>query len=288
MMIAQSISPGIDAILISLGGLMTALVLKLRLNRDGNPIRVRAVIGLVALAAATCLTKPVMVLFPALFWMIPTRRLPGRHPRIGKAIMIALPVLAGATWSLAMSAWIGPIGASDAHNASAQLDHIVHHPLTLITAFVRTWYTDMGGIVVRSFAGIFGYLDTSLPLWLDVVVYLAIGAYLWTYRRPVVNLARGERIFLAVAAFAFFYLNSLALYLVWTVPGTRYMDGLQGRYLLPALFLLLPVAPAAARLSRRGAAIVFRGLPVALLAISLLYIVERYYVSPLGELAQVL
>jgi uncharacterized membrane protein len=157
--------------------------------------------------------------------------------------------------------------------------------VTFVTVFVRTWFSDMNHYTLRGAAGMFGYLEVALPLWLDIIIFIAGAAYLWCYRRRVPDLARGERIFLAVWALFFIYVTYMALYIGWTAPGKSFIDGVQGRYLLPALLLALPAAPNIAKVSRRSAAVIFKGVPVALLVLSMVYIVERYYYTYLGEFA---
>jgi uncharacterized membrane protein len=169
-----------------------------------------------------------------------------------------------------------------------QIGYLMDHPLAAIAVFVRTWYTDLSATAIRSMAGIFGWMDTGLPTLWVIVVFMAMAGYLLCYHHRPPILDRSVRVFLGIWALVYLYGTFMALYVGWTPPGARFIEGVQGRYLLPMLFLLLPVAPAVARLRHRAYAVLTRAVPVVLLVVSMVYILERFYLSPLNELSQVL
>ncbi|MDR1386037.1 MAG: DUF2142 domain-containing protein [Propionibacteriaceae bacterium] len=285
MMVAQSVSPGADAMTLSLAGLLMALVLRLRLTKDGPKLSAWALIGLGALGTASALTKPVMALFPVLFWMIPDGRLrPGRSIVI-KMSLIVTPILLSAAWLLISQATVGAQATSHGHDMGGQIDYLLAHPLAAILVFVRTWYTDFSVTTLRSMAGTFGWMDTDLPVSWVIVVFIAMTSYLVCYRRRPPMLEKWPRAFLAAWALVLLYGTSMALYIGWTPPGHPLIEGVQGRYLLPMLFLLLPVSPDLARLRRRGYAMLTKTTPILLLVVSMVYIIGRYYISPLDKIS---
>jgi uncharacterized membrane protein len=96
--------------------------------------------------------------------------------------------------------------------------------------------------------GNFGWLDTPLPfplviLWGCLLLAAAVSA-----SDPALALAAWQRWWAAAVLAASLLAISLALYLVWTPLGADFVQGMQGRYLLP----LAPVA--ALLLYRRRAA----------------------------------
>jgi uncharacterized membrane protein len=288
MMVSQSIAPGADAMTFSLGALVVAATLRLRLEPTKTALRIWGVVGLTALGVAAALTKPaVMTLFPAVFALIPAGSIRVRFPRLTRATMIAIPVLMSLVWLAVTEVYLGQDGVSDAHDGRGQLQHLFAHPVTFVTVFVRTWFGGYTNDAIRGVAGLFGYLEVGFPLWLDVVVFIAMAAYLWCYRRRAPELSRGPQIFLAVGVVAFIYATFMALYIGWTPPGQAFIEGVQGRYLLPALFLALPIAPNIAKITRRAEVVLVKVVPVALLAVSLLYIVTRFYDTYLAEFASI-
>jgi uncharacterized membrane protein len=301
MMVSQSIAPGADAMTFSLGALIVAATLRLRLDPTGAALEATAAPGagrrtltawgvadLTALGAAATLTKPaVMTLFPVVFALIPTSAIRVRFPRLAKVAMIAVPVVISVAWLAVTEVYLGNDGVSEAHDGRSQLQHLFAHPVTFVTVFVRTWFGGFTNDGIRGIAGLFGYLEVGLPLWLDVVVFIALAGYLWCYRRRAPELPGRVRVFFAVWVVAFVYATYMALYIGWTPPGQAFIEGVQGRYLLPALFLALPVAPNIAKITRRAETILVKAVPVALLTISLLYIVTRYYHTYLAEFSSI-
>jgi uncharacterized membrane protein len=286
MMVAGSVTPGADPMTLSVAGLLAAAVFRLRLTPAGPRLGPWAVLGLGALGAACALTKPVMALFPVLFWMIPRTRLSRRWAWAERVGLIGGPIAIGAIWLVFSSTLVGGQSAANGQDMSGQVAFLMSHPLAAVLVFIRTWYTDFSVQALRSMAGIFGWMDTGLPTSWVICVFIAICGYLVCYHRRSPQLDARSRVFLAAWTALFVYGTFMALYVGWTPVGMRHIEGVQGRYLLPALFLALPIVPNLARLRDRAYRGLTRVVPVVLLAVSLLYIVERYYISPLNELAQ--
>jgi uncharacterized membrane protein len=282
---AQSISPGADAMTMSLAALATAIVLRVRLHRDGPRLNAWQLAGLGALGCAVGLTKPVMLIFPLLCWLIPARRLRPGWSVGTKVLLTAVPVVVGAVWVLAGQGLAAGQGAGTGNDTAGQASYLLHHPWAAMTVIVRTFFTGASDLSVRSLAGMFGWLDVGFPLWLMVGVYVALAGYLWCYHRPVRGLDRTLRVVSGVAAVALAYGTYMALYVAWSRVGARSVDGVQGRYLIPALYLALPVFPNLAKLRARPYAVLVKAVPVVLLGVAVIYLAERYYISPLNELA---
>jgi uncharacterized membrane protein len=103
--------------------------------------------------------------------------------------------------------------------------------------------TDANGMIVSLF-GNFAWLTTPLPylviiLEILVLVFAAGGTFAGELKTSL-NLKPLKRI-TASAAILCMLAMSLALYAYWTPVGARVIDGLQGRYLLPVLIVLIPV-----------------------------------------------
>jgi hypothetical protein len=193
----------------------------------------------------------------------------GRHGigrRIGGAALVAVP---GLLWSVAVAALVsvpllpgppyhpGPLWPGDPGRlfrsavAGAQITVLLHHPLQVALLPITA-----GGQALRplwlQFVGVLGQLSIPLPhllyrLWSAAIVS-GIAA-LMTGPRDA-----GTRWFTAPAV-ALGVLGSMelifvALYLTWTPVGMDRVDGIQGRYFIPLLPVLLFVVPGVEALRR--------------------------------------
>jgi uncharacterized membrane protein len=186
--------------------------------------------------------------------------------RLAGAASVAVP---GLLWSVAVAALVsvpllpgppyhpGPLWPGDPQRlfrsaiASAQIMVILHHPLHVALLPVTS-----GGPALRflwlQFIGFLGQLSIRLPkalytLW-SAAILSGIAALLASPRAP------GQRWFTAplaaLAVLGSIELIFLALYLTWTPVGMDRVDGIQGRYFIPLLPILLFVVPGT-RLPRR-------------------------------------
>ncbi len=175
------------------------------------------------------------------------------------AALVAVP---GLLWSVAVAALVsvpllpgqpyhpGPLWPGDPQRlfrsavASAQVMVVLHHPLWSaflpLTADARALPA-----LWLQFMGVLGALSIRLPrllytLWTAAIVS-AITATVTEPRAP------GERWFTvpvaAVAILGCVELIFVALYLTWTPVGMDRVDGIQGRYFIPLLPVLLFALP---------------------------------------------
>ena len=187
------------------------------------------------------------------------------RPVAGAAI-VALP---GLMWSVAVAALVsvpllpgepyhpGPLWPGDPTRlfrsaiAPAQIQVILHHPLQVALLPVTANGRALPSLWLQ-FMGILGQLSIRLPrllytLW-SLAILSGIAALAANPRAP------GRRWFIAPAA-VLGILGSIelifaALYLTWTPVGMDRVDGVQGRYFIPLLPILLFVLPGGGVLRR--------------------------------------
>jgi uncharacterized membrane protein len=189
-----------------------------------------------------------------------------RARRAGGALGVALP---GLLWSAAVAAWVsvpllpgqpyhpGPLWPGDPRPlfrsaiAGAQIIVILHHPFA-----VALFPTTAGGralhVLWLQFIGVLGPLSIRLPRALYAVWPAAIISGIAAVAAE--PRAQAARWFTAPAA-ALGILGSIelifvALYLTWTPVGMDRVDGIQGRYFIPLLPVLLFVVPGIGGLGR--------------------------------------
>ncbi|MBR3334986.1 MAG: DUF2142 domain-containing protein [Clostridia bacterium] len=183
---------------------------------------------------------------PVLLLSLMTGEAKGRRQRRrNNLVMAGVFLSAAAIWylfSVQSRTWQGGLTAG----AMNRLGQVAANPLILIGAQVRTVIARTPGWI-RQLFGVFGRLDVFSPWILTAltgVSFLAvavmdsgIGAVLTKKR------ARRFRILMICAFILCWTLLSAALLVWWTPEDDPLIEGLQGRYFLPAMFGMLLCLP---------------------------------------------
>jgi hypothetical protein len=174
----------------------------------------------------------VMVALPAMLWSVAV------------AVLVSVPLLPGLAYHP------GPLWPGDPARlfrsavASAQIAVLLHHPLRIALLPITTEGRALPSLWLQ-FMGVLGHLSIRLPhllytLWtaaiLSAVARLATEA-------PARPLGWITPVAALVAILGSAELIFLSLYVTWTPVGMERIDGIQGRYFIPLLPMLLFVLP---------------------------------------------
>lgn len=169
-----------------------------------------------------------------------------------------------------------------------QKAYVLHHPVHFVNTLFQTYFTNnANGFAIGTF-GNFGWLTAPLPIFFIIISALSL---YWSTKlvdldeirrmklmssihKKIFNLALVSLFLLVVG------LISVALYLYWTPYKTSVIWGIQGRYFIPVLpLLLLPF------LKRNGMdqkslrrMVTLSSIVVLIVGISIAF--GRFYVSP--------
>lgn len=212
--------------------------------------------GAATLLGAVALTKSPYLPLVALL-LLPLDRPIGAaeaRRRIATCLLAALPSLLWLAWAHDVSAlplelasydagplWPGPRPAVfEASDPAAQLRVVLVHPLGVAAAGLRTLWRDRM-LLPEQMIGQLGWLNLRLPGWLYPAWMLAAAAAVLADARdgrPTGTDQGWRNAGLAVAvALLGLILVMLSEYLTWSPVGHDWIEGVQGRHLLP----LLPV-----------------------------------------------
>lgn len=152
-----------------------------------------------------------------------------------------MTTLLALSWQFLLGNWaVSPIpGVS----GSGQVKYILAHPLGFIRAIFNTFFTSNSNPLYISFIGVLGLLDISLPFWITVgwfiVLIKSIGVIIKNTKKSLMDIRR--KILFILTPILLLGALTLGLYITWTPVGSKFVNGHQGRYLLPLFALLIPL-----------------------------------------------
>jgi uncharacterized membrane protein len=221
------------------------------------------VVSLTFIGVSSATTKPIIVVLVAttlilvvLLWWLPHRISTGKwlYPNntlspSAAAILVGLTffcIYSGLTQSSVLTGSSPMPGA----NGARQLQFIKDHPWDALIAL----YSSAGKqLQLDNMISHLGWGETTVPnryfclqlIPQAVLLDMLRGVYLWWSQRPRTSLWTPLvcGIVLLIGVAGFYGLNALSMYLAWTPVGANAVDGLQGRYFIPAYVLIFACGP---------------------------------------------
>lgn len=194
------------------------------------------------LSVLLALSKSAYILIPLLVLVIPRANM----SNLKKAVVITSTLLAGLTWAQ-LTGHLNEAAVRLRYplvmaSPTAQMKDLIAHPLHGVFVEVNTILTSNSNGFVMSLPGFLGWADTPIPAWVTIWFYVLLVLALLYHDGPLkLALGRTLRLWSAIIFVGTSALVVLALYLTFTPTGSSYAQGLQGRYFLPALVLLIPL-----------------------------------------------
>lgn len=234
-----------DAATIGLAFLLTALLLS-AICGEGK-IRMRTLVGI---AVVGCLLAPCKVIYTAillLVFFIPRKRFTSRRACIlfkGGALLLAFAMIVAfrmsSVGSLAQSSDGGDYRGAE-RGTFYSLSDILAHPRNSFLIIMNTLFANGGFYLSSAVGGNPGTLQPNLALpafaWLGILIILLLSAVRSTDDAGV--LSGGCRIVSICAALLACAGAILSMWLGWTFNTEPVIQGVQGRYFLPVVPLLL-------------------------------------------------
>lgn len=284
MMLAQAASSSIDVISIGSIALFVALLVRYIVNKQ--VLGRNQYLILFGLASIMVLCKPTAIVVLPLVLLLRRPNFKNiTHNRVFKLTMLGIPSMLLLAWVyITKDASQSPGQIANHQNTVEQIKYLLHEPWRWPVILFSTLFFTHIDYVWTSLIGKFGWLDAPVSELIVVIgfIYLA-GVLLLEYKtkatKRLPNLSRNWMI-VAAAAYALVVFGSL--YLLYTPVGYTLVVGVQGRYLLPALFILALACPAFAAVSKQRYTrmVIFGSLFLGI--VSLLTIYFRYYIIYYG------
>lgn len=275
MAVSSRASLSADAATTALAFLFLALVARWAWGEGMDRRERRLVAGA---AVALCLTKLPYVVLLAAVALVPRERLEMGRRRVGWAVAAAAVALAivFAVWA----AWrVDPATrpGTDTDRNRATLDLVVD-PGRVARAVAADFAVHADRYAVQAIGIQLGWLDVQLPA-APVVAYGLGFLALVLLGEPGARIARWQRLLLAAVGAVLAVGISVSQYAIWTPSAAAAVEGVQGRYFLPAapLVVWLLLRHRRRPLPQRPVAAAVLAGHVAITALTCWYVVQRYY-----------
>ena len=119
------------------------------------------------------------------------------------------------------------------------LSDFIHAPNKLIRLYQNTIATQGDTQVQQIIGGKLGRLNVLIPWYILIAFLLLVIACCMKKKEERIYIKKGQRAFVLLISLVSIGLIMLSMLLAWTQNNCNYIAGLQGRYFLPVVGLLL-------------------------------------------------
>lgn len=254
-----------------------------------QPVHIAA---LVAILSLTTLSKPVYVLFGLLLFLLP-KFLVGWKTILRSTLLFSIPFIIYALWGGATKVsgayFFDAIAVSGA-DPSSQVHYLISNVTNFVQPLTNTLLLNWGDGIFTSLIGMFGKLDTPLPLLFIVLGYVIVFVALMggvadkkaqKNDQEVIRHNVKSVVISILLVLGYIFGVYLAMYIASTPPQEKIITGVQGRYLLPLIpFGVLFAAKSCFVFRKRSSYEIFLLVaPMILLLASVIVVFLRYYVK---------
>jgi uncharacterized membrane protein len=286
MFIASSVSMGADAVTYAVSILFVSLVLNLSFSKKKTSIK--KIILLIGLVLAIGFIKQAHIPRLALLVLLPIFNSRFRE----KKVFILLGIAAAASFAIFLLWYVRTSGITINFNSSIQpelqKDLILSNPVVFLKVMLATYLTNNANGFIIGMFGNFGWLTATLPMLFIIISAIIVIFSVGTTSK---NEQRLEKIFKITKTKTWFGLITIgvfciviaiisaALYLYWTPYQFGSILGIQGRYFLPILpLLLLPFVTQNAKNNSSRSAVIIAGC-VIVAFVAIMVTIGRFYTN---------
>jgi len=280
MSLSIAASYSVDAITNSISFLWFCLCFHYSSVKE-NSIGPKSQFLFISIAALLALMKPPYQLLILLFFMIPRANFGSQRQYLRTAALLFAISLILFLFSLRYL-FMNDLSTTNSRpelDFMSQAHHLLDDPLEFPKIIVRSlklfwtfYYT--------SYIGRLGWLDTILPTYIYLTFPLSIFLISLVDQGKRLSFAPWQKLLSLLVGCALFSAVVLSLYLTWTPVGSKTLEGLQGRYLIPIGPVLIPLLTSKFLSKSPG----WKGIPVIaylilVLSITARTLILRYYVG---------
>ncbi|GMO24046.1 MAG: hypothetical protein Ta2B_03370 [Termitinemataceae bacterium] len=238
MFIHQSISLSADASLNSVSLAASAFIIAVLFNPTAR-ISKKQVIVCFCLAICISLSKIIYLPFVFLFCLIPITKFESRKQYLLFCIsIIILSVLLNLGWSVFVSSKY-KIDLGYEANMNEQLKFIFSNPLGFCKIILKSWVSQFSGYILTCLGSSLGWLSIRINAMI-LSIYSMVAIMLVFFEKDTnLNITFKKRSVLFLITLSILCLLTANVYLTWTTVGSNQLSGIQGRYFIPSIMILL-------------------------------------------------
>lgn len=245
MSVFQGSSMSIDVMINGLAFLVFAYFVKLNEQHEGS-IKIKNIVCYFILCVLLSVAKVTCMPLVALIAFIPMKKFKSNKIYFGALCTIFFVGLIALGWfgyTLVLNSETNALvsqGAINSYmlennvNAIEQLRFVLQHPIQIIRVFGKALFSIT---TLNQSLFTFGWLSYSVP-GMDSLFLMLFGASVILYPNNV-KISKKTRIGAILTCLFVFIATELALYISWTPVGGETILGVQGRYFIPILCLLV-------------------------------------------------
>lgn len=232
-----------DATINALCLLGTALVVDAILDRETR-LKWQRGLGILLALVLGAISKVVYAPLLLLVLLLPRKKFDSNAARVWyKTLAVALCILMVLTMVLSVSGGAVTLTDSrgDAADSAGQISYLMHHPVTYLVTFLRTIWTGFEGYFLTGTRTDLGYSGAALSTTVALLSLMLIIFAVVTDHDPSLpgRMNWKQRTAMLVVAMLTIGMTFTTMYVAYTAVGADYISGVQGRYLIPVLPLLV-------------------------------------------------
>ncbi|MBF0319136.1 MAG: DUF2142 domain-containing protein [Nitrospirae bacterium] len=229
-----------DAFTNSIAFVFAAMVFSIAFGR-AEKVSNRELALIFLVSAMLSLSKQVYAPMLLFIFMVPMCKFGTIKRYIGAMVsFFAFNAAVAVSWYLLSKDLLIPLGKKLDTSPQRQLQNIMHYPLdyivTMKNTLVKYWMD-----ILTEFTGKLGWLDTELPVYIHITFWALLVFIALTENKTGIVIKLKDKAIAAAALISTAFLVALSQYLTWTEVNSDIIEGLTGRYFIPAstaLFIL--------------------------------------------------
>jgi uncharacterized membrane protein len=236
MYTVSTLSP--DAITNALSFLFISYVLYLTFGKEQRISRVQ-ISFLMLLSVGISLCKIVYAPMCLICFMIPFHKLGGKR-RYFKTMfgVVALSLVLNLGW-LAIATKFLVDNVMPGVNAAMQISNIILHPFNFLEIIWHTIFKFSNFYVQSFFGASLGWFDTPVYTWITLVYMMVLGFLVVCDNKFGVKFGKRRKLLMLGVVVIISLLIFTSLYVQWGRVSAPFVDGIQGRYFMPIILLML-------------------------------------------------
>jgi len=239
MFIQQIASASFDSMLHSIIMLFIAYSMYLMYRKKDLNLKDRLIYYILCIGIALCKYVYIPIIFINIF-LLANKNIEKKNAVKLIIVSILISVLVAGAWFVFTSRYPDErqVIIERQVNAKEQVKQIIESPTEFLNTFTNT-IKDKGEYYLYTFVGsLLGWLDIGIPTrYIIAFIVLLLGAPFFENHEYQFN--RKEKLWCIFIGIGIFVLVLVGLYLTWTTVGASIIEGVQGRYFIPIVILLL-------------------------------------------------